>query len=85
MKIKKYKVDPKSWKKDITCNHCQTILEIETSDLLYEGENGDWHDSGWERYSVICAACNCETTISSEDYKNIPEIIKFEAKKRKKY
>jgi len=78
MKIKKYAVDPKLWKRDIICNHCQTEIEIETSDLLYAGESGDWHDPGWERYSVICAACNCETTLT----KDIPEIIKFEAKKR---
>ncbi len=80
MKIKKYAVDPKLWKKDIICNHCQTVLEVETHDLQYSGENGDWHDPGWELYAVICMACNCETILNAKD---IPEIIKFEAKKKK--
>ena len=80
MKIIKYAADLKFWKKDIVCNHCQTELEVETSDLQYSGEDGDWHDSGWERYAVICAACNCETTLNAKD---IPEIVKFQAKKKK--
>jgi len=79
MKIKKYAVDPKLWKRDIICSHCQTEIEIETSDLQYSGEDGDWHDAGWEKYTVTCAACNCSITINEKD---IPEIVKFEAKKR---
>ena len=80
MKILKYAIDLKSWRKTVTCYGCHTELEIEPSDIQYAGEAGDWHDSGWERYWANCAICDRELPLKSED---LPELIKIEAQKRK--
>lgn len=73
MKILKYEADPKDWHKEVKCNTCKTVLEIDCSDIKYMGDLGDYRDPGWERYWVICEACGLESTLKSED---LPFIIK---------
>ena len=73
MKVLKYSIDPKVWKMEINCDHCQSRLEINVEDFSYAGESGDYKDPGWERYSVDCGACGDEIEING---KKLPHIIK---------
>ena len=67
MKIIKHAIEASSWKHNLTCYNCKTELEVVKSDIRYAGERGDWHDSGWETYTVSCPECGIDLRIESKD------------------
>jgi hypothetical protein len=82
MKIIKLGFDIKSWRLPATCNFCKSELEIEEPDLHYDGEKGNWHDTGWEEYTCYCAVCGYKLIIPSTT--EIPNMVRSAAQKRKK-
>lgn len=81
MKVLKYSVNPKTWTLAITCDWCQSQIEISANDLSHEGERGDYRDPGWDRYTVDCGACGQEIEIPE---KKLPNIIQSYAERKKK-
>lgn len=81
MKVLKYGSDVKVWRYTLTCYVCKSQLEVEADDLRYAGEAGDWHDAGWESYTISCAACGTSLDIPTD---KIPTLVKVHAEKRKK-
>lgn len=73
MKIIKIGYDVKAWKYNIICHWCNSEIEITCHDLRFSGEDGNWHENGWERYSANCIACNQELII---DNTKIPNLVK---------
>jgi hypothetical protein len=71
MKILKHDIDAKSWKYEITCYYCKTQLEVVASDVSYSGERGDWHDSGWEKYTIFCPECGTPSDIPPDKIHNL--------------
>lgn len=82
MKVIKHAIEAKSWKHQLTCYNCKTELEIVMSDIKYSGERGDWHDSGWENYDIVCPECSTTNRI---DDKIIHPLIKAKIQKSNKW
>ncbi len=81
MKILKHDIDAKAWKYEISCYCCKTDLEVTMSDVRYSGEKGDWHDAGWESYTVICPECSISLTIPAD---KIHALIRAKIQKKSK-
>lgn len=82
MKILKHDIDAKEWKYVLTCYHCKTEMEVVMGDVTYSGEAGDWHDSGWESYSVKCPECDISNTIPNDKIHNLIKV-KIQKKSRR--
>ena len=80
MKILKHDIDASTWKYALACYSCKTEIEVVMSDVKYSGEAGDWHDAGWENYTVNCPECTCELHIPKDKIHN---LIKAKIQRRK--
>ena len=80
-KIIKHAIEAKDWKHVLTCYVCKTELEVVMSDIKYNGERGDWHDSGWETYDTACPECSNNLRI---DAKDIHPLVRAKIQKRSK-
>jgi len=45
-----------TWKTEVECQHCKSILEIEQTDI-YRDQFGSMGDYDWEYY-IVCMACH---------------------------
>lgn len=66
MKIIKHAIEAKSWKHELTCYNCKTELEAVISDVKYSGERGNWAESGWANYDVVCPECYTTNSIEED-------------------
>lgn len=81
MKVLKYSIDPKDWKLALTCDWCDSQIEVNADDIFHEGERGNYAEAGWDRYTCNCGACGVEIEISE---KKLPNIIQSYVEKRNK-
>jgi len=49
------------WKREVTCSHCETVMEVDVNDLDYHAASED-HPAHYtpERASVECPICEVE-------------------------
>lgn len=81
MKIIRHAIEAKNWKHQLTCYVCKTELEAVMSDIAYSGERGNWAESGWENYDVVCPECHTVNAIEAEA---IHPLIRAKIQKKNK-
>lgn len=79
MRVVKYSIDPKEWKLVVTCAHCQSQVELETEDVIYEELHSE--DSYSTYYYCQCGACKERINLKDKD---LPNIISSYARNKNK-
>lgn len=64
---------PKKWSMEISCNHCETLLEIEAEDVKAGYRHGAYCEQGEWTYFVICPVCEEEIEC---DFSILPKVAK---------
>ena len=82
MKIIKRAIEAWKWRHKLTCHNCKTEIEASITDITYDGEKGNWHESGWQNYTVGCPECYTKLNIDPDDIHN---LIKTKIKNRIKW
>lgn len=78
MKVIK-KENVKDWNYKITCEKCNSELEVEAKDLTHTRYDGDYRESGYDSYHAYCAVCSGQLIVPSN---SIPKLIQVETKSR---
>jgi hypothetical protein len=78
MKVIK-KEDVSNWSYQHTCKNCDSVLEVEASDLRYWHHTGSIREPSYDSYDALCPICNNSFGIILDD---IPKLIRIEVKKR---
>jgi hypothetical protein len=82
MKVLK-RVDNSAWSYKFTCSSCDSELEAENKDILYNYVSGDMRDPGYEQYYVKCEICSQSHTIpDSKLNKSLKHSVKERSQKR---
>lgn len=81
MKVKKLFLDISEWRHNITCYHCKSELEINYKDIFHSGEEGNWHENGWDYYWANCCICGQRYNFDEAD---LPNLIAVAVKQRNK-
>lgn len=68
--IKAMEIPIGSWKKEVTCPHCQAILEVEESDLKRERGSDQRDGTSWDYCNCTCLECKNFINV-----KGIPEVV----------
>ena len=70
-------VNIQNWAIDHTCSSCQSLLELDYSDIFYTSEQQIFPVKFTEHYKITCISCKTDQDIS----KNLPQFVKNNAKK----
>lgn len=73
------KPDTSNWSAKHTCSNCDSNLEINGEDLIYELENVGYYDMESDAYYVDCPVCS---ELSYVQESEIPKLVRIEAKNR---
>lgn len=73
------KPDTSSWSTKHTCSNCDSNLEINGEDLIYELEDTGYYDMESDAYYVDCPVCS---ELSYVQENEIPKLVRMEAKNR---
>lgn len=78
--MKILKKGPSEWAPQMDCDACDSILELEQSDLLYKFEsNGPKIENDIEEFWVECGVCQNKIPIHET---KIPKLVKMEIKNK---
>lgn len=79
MKVLERKEVEKEFKYDHTCDRCESRLQVEADDLLYESGGGDQRESWPETFKAICAVCRAVFNVPEA---RIPKYVKHLTRER---
>lgn len=77
-------LERKEWEKEFAhvciCTQCESKLEVDSKDLVYEPGGCDMRGDRWmEKFSAVCAVCQCGISIPVEV---IPKYVQKLARDR---
>ena len=78
MKIIK-KQDVSNWSYKHTCLTCESELEVEADDLIYNHYDGDMREPGYTVYQFACPVCQI---VCDLDPMRIPKLIQINTKNK---
>lgn len=82
MKIIK-KADTTQWSHRVTCDMCDSELQVESSDVKYQYHEGyDQREPAYDEYYTFCPVCSVKIDIPDD---KIPKALKVQVKKPKSY
>lgn len=80
MKIIK-KTDTNAWAHSVTCDKCDSELEVEKNDLYFKHYPGDCRgESAYDKFYCYCPVCHDQINILNE---KIPKAVQVEVKQKK--
>lgn len=68
------------WHPQYTCSACDTVLELDASDLKCIHYNGDYRDPPYDEFYVNCSVCKSKIVIMTN---TIPKLIRMKISKNK--
>jgi len=74
MKVIQASVDLATWSREVTCTSCESVLEVESSDISYQWAN----DSNC--YHASCSLCDYKMYFKASD---LPKIVIRDAEKNR--
>lgn len=68
--------NPADWSLKLTCNKCDSELEVEAKDVGHEWMNGDMREPGYDSYAIQCPVCEEVIDLSKD---KLPKVVQLQA------